>query len=654
MPTIRCQRRWAMRGFLLPVLALLGVSGASAEGPAPAVADERTACGVHDPLRLPFFGDTHVHTAFSQDASTQGTRNTPRDAYRFANGEPLGIQPYAEDGTPLRSLKLSRPLDFAIVTDHAEQLGEVAICQSPGMAGYDSWVCRMYRRWPRVAFFVMNTKISYFAKPSRFAFCGAGGALCREAALTPWREIQAAAEGAYDRSSACRFTSFVGYEWTGATGSKNLHRNVIFRNHVVSPYPTSYVEEPTAEGLWAALRRDCLDAGTGCDVLTIPHNSNLSGGLMFEDLNRDGSPLTRAEAATRASFEPLVEIMQHKGSSECSLDPGNEDELCDFELLPYADFQGKYVSWLAGPPARSSFVRDALARGLLHEERVGANPFKFGIVASSDTHLAAAGAVEEDRHPGHGGAGAPAASTLPRGLPDDLAFNPGGLAVLWAEENTREALFQAMRRREAYGTSGTRPVLRFFGGWDYPADLCASPGFVATGYAGGVPMGGDLPMRPAADAAGAPAFAVLALADGGTLERPGTPLQRVQIVKGWIAHGATHERVFDVAGDARNGADVDRASCERRGSGSANLCAVWRDPAFDPAQRAFYYVRVLENPSCRWSGYVCARSGVRCEEPATIQPGLEACCRPDHHWTIQERAWSSPIWYAPSPAKAAS
>jgi hypothetical protein len=633
------------------VATLLLSSAARATDAAPALPPEsREPCAVRDPLRLPFFGDTHVHTAFSQDASTQGTRNTPRDAYRFAKGEVLGIQPYDAEGRALRQLQLTRPLDFTIVTDHAEQFGEVTICQTPGLEGYDSWVCNMYRRWPRAAFFVMNTKISYFAKPSRFAFCGPDGARCREAALTPWREIQDAAEGAYDRSAACRFTTFVGYEWTGATGSKNLHRNVIFRNAAVPRYPTSYVEEPTAEGLWASLRRDCLDAGTGCDVLTIPHNSNLSGGLMFEDVNRAGQPLSREDAATRAFFEPLVEIMQHKGSSECNLDPGNVDELCDFELLPYADFQGKYVAWLAGPPPRASFVRDALKRGLLHEERVGVNPFKYGIVASTDSHLAAAGAVEEEHYPGHGGAGTPAAAALPKGLPDDLAFNPGGLAVLWAEENTREALFQAMRRREAYGTSGTRPVLRFFGGWDYPQDLCGDPGFVATGYARGVPMGSDLPPPSDKDPSAAPRFAVLALADPGTLARPGTPLQRLQIVKGWIAGGATHERVYEVAGDPQNGADVDHDSCERRGAGFSNLCAVWRDPAFDPSQRAFYYVRAVENPSCRWSGLLCSSAGVRCTDPGSIPPGLEPCCSPDHHWTVQERAWSSPIWYAPTAA----
>jgi hypothetical protein len=626
-------RRWA-GGTVVVLLAALA---------APAGADVREPCAERDPLRRPFFGDLHVHTAYSQDASTQGTRNLPRDAYRFAQGAPLGIQPYRGD-VAQRTLRLGRPLDFAAVTDHAEQFGEVAICNDASLAGYDSWVCQVYRRWPRAAFFLMNTNSSFFAQPTRFAFCGTEGAGCLREASAVWRDIVAAAEGAYDRTSACRFTTFPGYEWTGASGSRNLHRNVIFANGIVPATPTSYYETQTPQGLWRALRRDCNDAGTGCEALTIPHNSNLSAGLMFQPLEDDGHPVTEAGAAERAYWEPLVEVMQHKGDSECLPSTGAQDELCTFEKLPYDAFSGKYLSVLANPPQPSSFVRGALLRGLFEEARIGVNPFRYGLVASTDTHLGAAGAVSEASYPGHGGAGTPAASELPPGLPDDFEFNPGGLAVLFAEENSRESLFASMRRRETYGTSGPRIVVRFFGGFDLDPDLCGSPRFVAEGYAKGVPMGGILPR---AEGDRTPAFAVWALRDPGTVEEPGAPLQRIQIVKGWIDEGKLEERVLDVAGAARSDADVDPASCMPRGEGADQLCTVWRDEDYDPALPAFYYARVIENPTCRWSARICLSNRVDCSDPATVTPGFEDCCSPDHRRTVQERAWTSPIWSSP-------
>jgi len=307
-----------------------------------------------------------------------------------------------------------------------------------------------------------------------------------------------------------------------------------------------------------------------------------------------------------------------------------------------------------------NFTRNALKEGLVQQARLGANPFQFGHVASTDTHLAAAGAVDEDRHPGHGGAGAVAATELPPGLPDDIELNPGGLAVLWAEENSRDALFEAMRRREAYGTSGPRIVVRFFGGWDYPPDLCDGSDFVARGYAAGVPMGGELPARASVGGAGGagvrdggssgPTFALWALRDAGTARRPGTPLQRIQIVKGWVEDGAARERVYDVAGVAGNGgngATVDVATCTAEGQGYDEFCTVWRDPDFDPAAPAFYYARVLENPTCRWSTYVCNANGIDCANPRGVPEDFEPCCDTRYPKTIQERAWTSPIWYTP-------
>jgi hypothetical protein len=620
-----------------------GAVFAAGETPRPfAVTEKREPCAAHAPLRAPFFGDLHVHTRFSQDASTQGTRNGPREAYRFARGEALGIQPYDAEGRAKRTLQIERPLDFAAVTDHAELLGEVEICRTQGADGYDSWACWIYREYPRAAYFMMNTKSS-MRDPTRFGFCGENGKLCQNAARIPWKEIQDAAEGAYDRTSACRFTSFVGYEWTGSIDTNNLHRNVIFRNQRVPELPTSFYEASSAGALWVALRKDCLERGDGCDLISIPHNSNLSNGLMFETLRPNGAPITREQARTSAELERLVEVMQHKGDSECRLAPDATDELCGFEKLPYANFVQKYFRYFAAAPGARSYVREALLAGLAEEQRSGVNPFKFGLIASTDTHLGTPGAIEERDHPGHGGAGAPAPQDVPMGLPDDFEFNPGGLAVIWAEENSRDSLFEAMRRREVYGTSGPRHVVRFFGGWQLPADLCAQPDFVETGYASGVPMGGDLPPR----AAERPSFAVSALRDPGTARRPGVPLQRIQIVKGWLENGATREQVFEVAGNPENAASVDLETCTPRGEGSDSLCSVWSDPHFDPQQRAFYYARVVENPSCRWSTYVCNERRVDCANPANVPVELAPCCDPSRARTIQERSWTSPIWYAP-------
>jgi hypothetical protein len=641
-------------------LGLLGVSAAhGAEVTRPyQVTEQRAACRDYDPLRQPFFGDTHVHTAFSFDAASQDTRATPADAYRFARGEAMAIQPFDPQGKGLRSVRLGRPLDFTAVTDHAEMLGEVRICSGTRLPGSESDMCWSWRALKPLMFGPFATR-NLIAR-QRWNFCGEDGKLCLDAARDVWSEIGKAAEDAYDRSPACAFTSFIGYEWTGSLGSgSNLHHNVIFRNHHVPELPVSWIETPSASELWARLQSDCLDGVEGCDVLSIPHNSNLGSGLMFAtgtlrsaaDIDK---PVTREEAERRARFEPLVEIMQHKGDSECLIAGDTTDEACAFEKLPYNSFagvasvqRGTMGSVAVVPeslkPQRADMVREALKRGLEEEERLGVNPLKYGIIASTDTHLATPGLIAEKGHVGHGGAGAAAGSALPAGLPDDLEFNPGGLAVVWAEENTRDAIFSGMLRRETYGTSGPRMIVRLFGGWEYPDDLCGGE-LVAQGYAEGVPMGSDLPPRPAS--AGAPSLAISALRDPGTAEQPGAPLQRIQVIKGWLDAGKRHERVYDVAG-GENGASVDLNTCERRGKGAEQLCTVWRDPDFDAQARAFYYVRVLENPSCRWSQHICNDYGVDCSKPETIGPGLSGCCALDHRPVIQERAWTSPIWYTP-------
>ncbi|MEZ4408529.1 MAG: DUF3604 domain-containing protein [Polyangiales bacterium] len=638
------------------------VTDASADvSPVIELPDEHPACTRRDPLRQPFFGDLHVHTALSFDAATWGTRARPADAYRFARGEPVGLSPYDAQGRPTRSARLTRPLDFAAVTDHSEFLAETELCTTPGSPVYDSRTCREQRETTFVAATDYALPLSS-RTPTRPSICRDDDTgACTRALGAVWNEVQRAAEEAYDRSADCRFTSFVGYEWTGSPGANNLHRNVVFRNRTVPRVPTSYIEAPTPDRLWSALERDCLSTGTACDVLTIPHNSNQSAGLMFNPVTEDGRPYDADFARRRAALEPLVEVYQHKGSSECI--PGaasllaSEDEACGFEQLttvpcaapndppgctPLCSVAGGFG--LAGACVEPrDFARPALRNGLAEYLRTGADPFHFGLIASTDTHNAAAGLVDERDWPGHASRGDDTPEgrlTPPGGRPITIRLNsPGGLAVLWAEENSRESLFSAMRRREAYATSGTRVVVRFFGGWSLPTSLCDAGDLAAQGYAMGVPMGSDLPARPASG--GAPTFVVSALRDA-----MGSPLARVEVVKGWADATGTHERVYRLAG-GDGAAGVDVATCSPTGTpGAAALCGAWTDPDFDPTQPAFWYARVLEDPTCRWSRQLCNTLRVDCGATPATSP-LAACCDGSLPDTVQERAWTSPIWYLP-------
>ena len=633
-----------------------------------AVTEQREPCADYEPLRRPWFGDTHVHTAWSFDASSQDTRNKPADAYAFARGAPMGIQPYDDQDRPQREIQIDRPLDFTAITDHSEFMGEMRLCTTPGASGYWHPVCIAHRWLPQYSFATFG---AYgMAGKKRWGFCGEDNATCFAAARDTWRDIQDAAEQAYDRSSGCEFTSFIGYEWTASVGAgQNLHHNVIFRNERVPGRALSWIESPSQVHLWDYLEQECLRDRPGCDAVAIPHNSNLSGGLMFETarVSDDSVPpgaVTVEEATRRARWNPLFEVMQHKGASECDSRSATwaADEFCDFELLGYDSFGGKNTGAAAGnslewmtifvddtelpvskPPEESNFLRYALKKGLQQQDELGVNSFKYGLIASTDTHIAAPGLVMEKNHPGHGGAAGIGSDTeAAPGLSDELEYGPGGLAVLYAEENTRDSLFAAMQRREAYATSGTRPLLRFFGGWDFEPDLCQAGDLVAKGYAGGVPMGGELPPPPRPSAS--PHFVVSAQYDPGTPQYPGTELQRLQIIKGWYRDGELQEQVIDVTG-GDNDAGVDTTSCETYGSGHRQLCAVWSDPDFDPRAQAFYYTRLLENPTCRWSQRACIDAGVSCDDPAAVPAGMEQCCAPEHQRVIQERAWSSPIWY---------
>jgi hypothetical protein len=658
---------------LLGLLAACGGSSTDGDSGNSGGPPANAQCSHYTAQRQPFFGDLHVHTVYSLDANTQGTIITPHQAYQFAQGERLGIQPYDAQGNATRFTQIARPLDFAAVTDHAELFGEVEICTNAAYLEYNAPECLLYRSSPEQSFIFFNLvavglpELPQFPVPPgvpvisdlpvigsngkipRLPYCGLNGERCLEAAKTPWQDTQRAAEAFYDRSRNCGFTTFVGYEYTLAPQSNNLHRNVIFASEVVPELPVATQEFPRPELLWAELARVCRSED-GCDYLTIPHNSNLSAGLMFETQDRFNNDYTAEFAQTRQDNEPLVELMQAKGQSEClgTSGAGAADELCDFELLPYNNLTGdRFGGFNTGPPMAQDFVREALKEGLRQEQRLGVNPFKYGFIGSSDTHIGSPGNVMETAEfPGHGGAGASGGN----GLSDVIEGNPGGLAVLWAEENTRESLFAAMRRREAYATSGTRPIVRFFGGWNLPAGQCASANFAADGYANGVPMGGDLPARPGG--AGAPRFAVSALRDPGAPGDPAQPLQRIQIVKGWVENGAKVEKVYEVAGNPVNGAGVNLANCETTGTGSASLCAVWQDPDFDPAEPAFYYARVVENPQCRGHWHPCLAGGITAEQcandPDSVPEGFAGCCS-DYPRTVQERAWTSPIWYKPPP-----
>ena len=632
------------------VVLLFGCSTSSDE-PFSACGDLECAqktCDEFDPLRRPFFGDTHVHTSLSFDANVRATRTGPDDAYRFAKGEPITLQPYDEEGNPTRSIQRARPLDFVVVSDHAEYFGTVPQCREPDRPAYDHPDCDAFRGGPVSSFVVFGTQTATPAENAAYPeLCGEGAELCLEAGMEVWQDIIDAANTADDASASCEFTAFIGYEWTATTNLHNLHRNVIFRNGTVPGQAIGYFDEPHVEGLWERLRADCLDPDNACDVLTIPHNSNMGGDAFFALSGRDG-PFDSEYAAERAFMEPVIEIYQHKGDSECFPGETISDELCGFEKLPYGSYVGSTTGTTDEPSPRD-FVRAAFGEGMKLEASLGANPFKHGIIASTDTHISAPGEVDEEEFPGHSMTSGDPAIELPPGLIDRPERSPGGLAGVWAEENSREAIFLAMRRKETFGTSGPEIVVRFFGGWSYPDDVCDRPDLPRIGYERGVAMGADLPPSSGASGAG-PTFVVSAMQDPGTSEYPGTPLQRVQIVKGWVDGGGQYRvEVFDVGGNPDNGATVDLNTCEPdEGSGGfSSICTTWTDPSFDSSQRAYYYARVVENPTCRWSQRQCNAAGVDCNSPETVAEGFEPCCGSSMPKTIQERAWTSPIWYTP-------
>jgi hypothetical protein len=481
--------------------------------------------------------------------------------------------------------------------------------------------------------------------------CGDDGRLCLEYAKGPWRRMQEAAEAAYDRSGQCEFTSFVAYEYTGTPGTSNYHRNVIFRNSNVPELPVSYVDAPTDSLLWAGLDRVCLQS-SDCDYLTIPHNTNLSNGRMAPYMKLEPTVASkRAYAGKRLEREPIIEIFQHKGGSECinglASVLGAPDELCDIEAVrrigeskTYAGpmmQDGEFVMGTATEVTRecepdevgsagmvgagcvhtSDFIRSGLLIGLKEENQIGQNPVKMGFIGSTDTHAATPGAVLESNWTGAvSGESTPVERLQPGLLTSGIDGNPGGLAGVWATENSRDAIFDAMMRKEVFGTSGPRIVPRFYGGWEYKPDLCKDPNLIATGYAKGVPMGGDLAPGPKG---AKPRFIAYAAKDPEGLD-----LQSMQLVKGWVdSTGGLHNEVITVAENKQ---------------GQSLMCTVYEDADFDPALSTYYYLRVVELPTSRWHTYDCERI------PAAERPSV--CSDGKYPETIHEMAWSSPIWYS--------
>ncbi len=622
--------------------------------------EEREMCADRSATRNAYFGDLHIHTGFSFDALPLGTRITPTDAYNFAMGKPLAIPPYDANGKETGVLTIREPLDFAAVTDHSEFFGELQLCTDPDSEVYFNKTCKMLRAGGGDGMFpFVRTIIS--EQPERLAeICGDDGEACKEAAISLWKLTQDMAEDAYDRTSACEFTSLIGYEYTGTPNSNNIHRNVIFRNDKVPETAISYVETPTDRELWDQLSEQCLDGVEDCEVLVIPHNSNLSSGAMFPSYisgfeTRDSA---RTMAELRNAMEPVMEVFQHKGNSECFNGfadiLGAPDELCDVEQYRKTGEQegvwgGRFEGEICedgevgqrgfmgrGCISKNDFYRSVLLTGLQDEAEIGVNSYKIGVIASTDTHIGLSGHTHEAGWVGHLVDETVLSTRLldRKSSPRSLTANPGGLAGVWAVENGRDAIFEALQRKEVFGTTGTRIQPRMFAGWDFSANACAMTDRAdraAHGYDRGVPMGGDLYRGPSG---AAPQFFVNASQDPSAAQ-----LQKLQVIKGWIDdNGQSNYKVFDVVGHENEDGDVDLNTGAWSGTGASSLCTVFEDPEFDPAVASYYYMRAVEVPTLRWSWAQCVAL------PAEDRP---AECDNDAPKTIQEMAWTSPIWYVP-------
>ena len=586
-----------------------------------------------DQPRNVYWGDTHLHTTYSPDAGLVGNvKLTPADAFRFARGEEVE----AHNGM---MAKLNRPLDFLVVSDHAEYMGIVPLIRdSDPQLMKNEWGKRwhdMYKSGPKSAYEAALEIVT--------GSIATGEQRIKDDKITRsvWN-LQVSTADKYNNPG--HFTAFIGYEWTTMPKGDNLHRVVIFKDGAekagqVVPFSAFDSEDP--EDLWVYFEN--YEKKTGGKILALAHNGNVSNGLMFSDKTVEGNPLSKAYAKTRARWEPLYEVTQMKGDGEAHPYLSPNDEFADYETWDKGNLDGTSAKekWML----KYEYARSALKLGLKHEKNLGVNPFKFGFIGSTDAHTALATA-EEDNQWGKITLLEPGAHRVEHDIirstvdPKLSTFGwdqaASGYAAVWAKENTREALFEAMQRRETYATTGPRMTVRFFGGWDYASDDVHRPNFADIGYAKGVPMGGDLKKAPKGKA---PTFMVSALKDPD-----GAHLDRVQIIKGWLdKNEGLHEKIYDVAlADGRKpgakassiGSTVDVKNASYTNTiGDAQLAAVWTDPNFDSKQRAFYYVRVIEIPTPRWTAYDAKFYGV--EMPENVK------------MVGQERAYTSPIWYTP-------
>jgi hypothetical protein len=585
----------------------------------------------------PFFGDTHLHTSYSMDAGAFGARLTPRDAYRFARGE----QVTASSSQPV---KLARPLDFLVVADHSDNMGffpdlfagKANILANPTGK---KWYNMVKNGQGTEAAIEIIVSFSHNTFPKDI-FYGSETQAYKHA----WQETIDAAEEFNDPGT---FTAFIGYEWTSNTDGNNLHRNVIFRDNgdkasQVVPFTVYPPGSDNPVHLWEWMA--AYEQATGGSVLAIPHNGNLSNGIMFPVEEAFGKKLDGAYVETRAKWERLYETTQTKGTGESHPFLSPNDELADFEIWDKGNLDGSVPK--TNDMLEFEYARSAYKNGLKLQEELGTNPYKFGLIGSSDAHTGLS-ALEEDNFFGKTTPQEPSPERLTATFVDNKAtgvtimdweVGASGYAVVWAEENTRASICDAMHRKETYGTTGPRMVVRFFGGWEFVESDAQDRLPAEIGYTKGVPMGGDL--GPAPDGK-TPTFLVAALKDP-----IGANLDRYQIVKGWMdGDGALHEQVYDVAwSDDRqpdadgkvpavgDTVDVENATWTNT-IGAPELIAVWQDPDFDPTQSAFYYGRVIEIPTPRWTAYDVKFYGNKPLEGTRMK--------------IQERAYTSPIWYNP-------